>query len=83
MFSIVPDNAELFEDPNIVELLDRRDQGESQIELLENSRGVLIRSRRLDVMFVEFESDGIGRWGYVRQGERVAIGTATTINSAR
>lgn len=81
MFSIVPDNAELLEDPEIVQLLDRRDQGESQVELSEDSRSLLIRSRRLDNMFVEFEPDGIGHWGYIRSGQRVAIGQAATISS--
>lgn len=81
MFSIVPDNAELLEDPEIVQLLDRRDQGESQVELSEDSRSILIRSHRLDNMFVQFEADGVGHWGYVRSGERVAIGQATTVSS--
>lgn len=81
MFSIVPDNAELLEDPEIVLLLDRRDQGESQVELSEDSRSLLIRSHRLDTMFVQFENDGIGRWGYIRSGERVAIGQASKITS--
>lgn len=81
MFSIVPDNAELLEDPEIVQLLDRRDQGESQIELSEDSRSLLIRSHRLDNMFVQFENNGIGQWGYIRSGERVAVGQATTISS--
>lgn len=83
MFSIVPDNSELLEDPEIVGLLDRRDQGESQIELSEDSRSLLIRSHRLDNMFIQFESDGMGQWGYVRAGQRVAIGQATTISSQR
>ncbi len=83
MFSIVPDNAELLEDPEIVLLLDRRDQGESQVELSEDSRSLLIRSHRLDTMFVQFENNGIGRWGYIRSGERVAIGQASKITSQR
>ncbi|PQO31400.1 hypothetical protein C5Y96_13760 [Blastopirellula marina] len=83
MFSIVPDSAELLEDPEIVQLLDRRDQGESQVELSEDSRSILIRSHRLENMFVQFESDGAGHWGYVRSGERVAVGQATTVSSYR
>ena len=83
MFSIVPDNAELLEDPEVIQLLDRRDQGESQIELSEDTRSLVIRSHRLDNMFVQFEADGIGQWGYVRSGERVAVGQAITISSQR
>jgi len=81
MFSIVPDDAELLEDPQLGELLKRRDQGESQVELSEDNRSLLIRSHRLDHMFVHFERDGIGQWGYIRSGERVAIGQAATISS--
>jgi len=83
MFSIVPDDAELLEDPEIVQLLDRRDQGESLIELSEDSRSILIRSHRLENMFVQFETNGVGQWGYVREGERVAVGQAATISSQR
>ncbi|MEW4454832.1 hypothetical protein AB1L30_19355 [Bremerella sp. JC817] len=81
MFSIVPDDAELLEDPNVVGLLDRRDLGESQVELSEDTRSLRIRSHRLDDMFVRFETDGVGEWGYIRQGEPVACGQASTINS--
>ncbi|MBI1248504.1 hypothetical protein GC197_11780 [bacterium] len=83
MFSIVPDQAELLEDPNVAQLLIRRDQGESQIELSEDRRWLRIRSHRLDDMFVEFQPSGVGHWGYIRDGENVAIGQAQTIHAER
>lgn len=80
LFSIVPDDAELFEDPNVQQLLVRRDQGESQLEVSEDTRSLTIRSYRLDDMFVQFDPHGHGQWGYVRQGERVPAGQARTIS---
>lgn len=81
LFSIVPDDAELLEDPDVLQLLKRRDQGESLLEVSEDLHSLTIRSFEMDDMFVQFETEGPGKWGYIRQGERVPVGQAHTINS--
>lgn len=80
VFVIVPDQAEMLEDAEVRHLLQRKEVGESEIELSADRRSAIIRTHGLEEMFVDLGPEGTGHWGYVREAEKAAIGLAAAVD---
>ena len=73
---VAPQNAELFDAPITLELLDRKELGESRIQITSDSQSVTIRSDGMDDMYIELDESGAGTWGYDRSSGRQQAGLA-------
>lgn len=80
IFIIVPDQAEMLEDPEVQALLERKKRRESQIELGPDRRSAIICTEGLEDMFVELDASGEGSWGYLREEGRSQVGKAAVID---